>query len=177
MKNLKGNSLLGRPSQRREKILHLFIMKNSGRKWTRLVAEWDKLWAVSWYEEIFLNSWRITSFSRTTLLHEISYLVSLCRSRWFRGLRRGVCVPSPPGIAGTNSAVGHGYLSLVRVVCCEVEVSLRRTNPSSKGVLPSVVSLSVISCNNNPLHLQWVGRTGQIQTGGKLITHNSAPIQ
>ena len=47
MKNLKGNSLLGRPSQRREKILHLFIMKNSGRKWTRFVAEWDKLWAVS----------------------------------------------------------------------------------------------------------------------------------
>jgi hypothetical protein len=39
---------------------------------------------------------------------------------------------------------------------------LRRTDPSSWGILPRVyVSLCVIRCNNNPLHLQRVGRRGR----------------
>jgi len=38
-KNLKGNRSLGRPRQRREKILKWFIIKNSGRKWTRFFGE------------------------------------------------------------------------------------------------------------------------------------------
>ena len=47
-------------------------------------------------------------------------------------------------------------------VCCECCVlSGRQAHPSSRGVLPTVVCLSVIKCNNNPLHLQWLGRRGQ----------------
>lgn len=40
---------------------------------------------------------------------------------------------------------------------------LLRANPSSIEVLLSVwcVSLSVIGCNNSPVHLHWVGRKGQ----------------
>ena len=44
----------------------------------------------------------------------------------------------------------RGCLSLVNVCC---QVALRQVDPSS-GVLPSVVCLSVIRCNSNPLHLQ-----------------------
>ena len=37
--------------------------------------------------------------------------------------------------------------------------SLRRADHSSRGVVPSMyVPLSVVRCNNNPLHLQLVGR-------------------
>jgi hypothetical protein len=39
---------------------------------------------------------------------------------------------------------GHGGLSLVSVVCCQVERSLRRAGPSSRGVLPSVVCLKCV---------------------------------
>ena len=39
---------------------------------------------------------------------------------------------------------------------------LRRADPLSRGILPRVyVSLCVIRCNNNPLHLQRVGRKGR----------------
>jgi hypothetical protein len=42
--------------------------------------------------------------------------------------------------------------------------SLRRADPSSRGVLSSVcvfVSLSVTRCNNKPLLIQWVDRRGR----------------
>ena len=34
-----------------------------------------------------------------------------------------VCGRSPAGIEGSNSAGGHGCMSIVYVVCCQVEVS------------------------------------------------------
>ena len=34
-----------------------------------------------------------------------------------------VCWPSLAGIAGTNPTTGHGCLSVVSAVCCQVEVS------------------------------------------------------
>ena len=46
------------------------------------------------------------------------------------------------GIAGSNPTGGHGWLSLVSIVCCER--SLRRADQSSGGVQPNVVCLSVI---------------------------------
>ena len=46
----------------------------------------------------------------------------------------------------------YEYLSLVSAVCCQVEVS--ETSLSLvQGVLPSVVCLSVIRYNSNPLHM------------------------
>jgi hypothetical protein len=44
---------------------------------------------------------------------------------------------------GFESRRGHGCLSVVSVVCCQVE-PLRRADPSSRGALPNVVCLSVI---------------------------------
>jgi hypothetical protein len=66
-----------------------------------------------------------------------------------------VCGRSLTGIVGTNPTGGHGCLSLVSVVCCQVEVSatswslVQRSptergvskGPSSRGVLPNVVCL------------------------------------
>jgi hypothetical protein len=53
---------------------------------------------------------------------------------------------------------------LVSCECCVlsgIHRSLRRDDPSSRGILPSAVFLSVISYNSHHLHLQWVGRRGQ----------------
>ena len=55
-----------------------------------------------------------------------------------------VCGSKLAGIVGLNHSGGHGCLSVVNVVFCEVEASVE-TDPSSRGVLQSVVCLSVIS--------------------------------
>ena len=55
--------------------------------------------------------------------NNMKLITSKCRSQWPRGLRRGsaaarllrLWVRIPPG--------GHGCLSVVSVVCCQVEVS------------------------------------------------------
>jgi hypothetical protein len=70
-------------------------------------------------------------------------LHGLCPSQWQRGLRRGsvdvrvleLLVPIPPGA---------WIVSLVSVVCCRVLCSLRRADHSCRGVLLSIVCLSVI---------------------------------
>jgi hypothetical protein len=46
------------------------------------------------------------------------------------------------GIAGSNTAGGMDVLSLVSVVCCQVQMCLRRIDSSSRGVLQTVVCLS-----------------------------------
>jgi len=46
---------------------------------------------------------------------------------------------------GFDSHRGHGYLSVVRVVCCQR--SLRRADHSSRGVLPTVLRVCVWSRN------------------------------
>jgi hypothetical protein len=97
------------------------------------------------------------------LSSEVVFLTtnSVCRSRWPQGLRRGCAaarllglwVLIPPG--GVDACLLH--------VLCVRWRSLRRADHSSRGIIPTVcvcvcVSLSVIRCNNDPLHLQWVGR-------------------
>jgi hypothetical protein len=52
---------------------------------------------------------------------------------------------------------GSGILSLMSIVVC-ADRSLWRTDPSIRGVLPSVVC--AIRRNNNHPQLQWVGRRG-----------------
>ena len=93
-------------------------------------------------------------------------VINLCywiagRSRWPRGLWRSTAaarllrlrVRMPP----------RAWMSVsLSVVCCAGRGLCEGADPSSTGVLPSVcVSVSVIRCNNNPLHLQWVGRSRQ----------------
>ena len=45
---------------------------------------------------------------------------------------------SPAEIVGSNPAGKHGYLSVVSVVCCQVEVCATADH-SSRGVPPTVV--------------------------------------
>jgi hypothetical protein len=64
---------------------------------------------------------------------------------------------------GFESRRRYAHLSTENVGCCHVEF-LRRADPSSRGVLPSVfvcvcvyVSQTVIRCNDKLLHLQLAG--------------------
>ena len=49
--------------------------------------------------------------------------LSSFRSQWPRGLKAWVWGRSLAGVAGSNFFRGHGWLSVVSVVCCQVEVS------------------------------------------------------
>jgi hypothetical protein len=67
-----------------------------------------------------------------------------------------VCGRTLAGISASIPAPGHGCLSVVIVVCYQVEIS--ETNRSliqrsliARACLCVCVSLSVIKCNNNPL--------------------------
>jgi hypothetical protein len=56
---------------------------------------------------------------------------------------------------------GYGYLSLVSVICCQVEVSTigrSLVQGSPTEFVCVCVSLSVIRCNSNPPYLHGVGR-------------------
>ena len=57
------------------------------------------------------------------------------------------CRPLTCWDRGFESHRGHGYLSVVSVVCCQVERSLRRADHSSRGVLPTVLRRCVWSRN------------------------------
>jgi hypothetical protein len=77
-------------------------------------------------------------------------------SRWLRGLRRGSAAALLLRL-GVRTRRRHACLSLVSVVRCQVEVSA--TDRSLAHRIPTkCVSMRVITCNNNPLHLQRVGR-------------------
>ena len=67
-------------------------------------------------------------------------LYYLCRSQWPCGLRRGSAASRLLKNAGSNHARGV-WMS---VSCESCVLSLRRADHSSRGVLPSVVFLSVI---------------------------------
>jgi hypothetical protein len=78
------------------------------------------------------------------------YLVFLDYIPVARRSKARVCGRSPAVIAGSNPAGGHGCLSVVSVVCCQVEVSAT-----------SYRLWCVLVCDkvkNNPLHLPWLSR-------------------
>jgi hypothetical protein len=67
--------------------------------------------------------------------------VFFCRPCWPRGLRRGFAAAFLLRLR-VRISPGHGRLSVVSVVFCQVEVSAR-TDHSFRGVLPNVVCLNV----------------------------------
>ena len=97
------------------------------------------------------------------ILSEVLKRAAMGRSQWPRDLRRGSAAARLMELR-VRIPRGHGCLSLVNVVCYQVEVSALGRSPvqgsrTECGVCVCV-SLSVIR-NNNPLRLQWVGRRGQ----------------
>jgi hypothetical protein len=87
-------------------------------------SEWVK-------ERISLTSWATSGYLKMILLH-IGYPVAARSKVWVWG-RLLV------GIAGSNPAGEHGYLSLMNVVCCRVQVcvsgwSLVQGSPTECGV-------------------------------------------
>jgi len=72
-----------------------------------------------------------------------------------------VCGRLLAGMAGLNPAVDMNVLSLVSVVCCQIEVSATGQSPVQSIPTECGASLCVINYNNIPLCLQWVERRGQ----------------
>ena len=81
-------------------------------------------------------------FLITALSNTLSH--TKCRSQCPRGLRRRSAAARLLR-SWVRILLGHGWLSVVSVVCCQR--SLRRTDHSSRGVLPTVVRRSVWSRN------------------------------
>ena len=78
------------------------------------------------------------------------------RSEYPRGLKRRSAGPRW-GIAGSNPAEGHGCLSLVSVVCCQVEVcAMGRLLVQRIPTEHLSVSLNVTKCNSSALRSQEV---------------------
>jgi len=85
---------------------------------------------------------------------------SVCRSRWPRVLRRGsaaarllgLWVLIPPGVIDASLFCKCCVLSGGGL--CDGQI----TRPEESHRVCVCVSLSVIRCDSNPLHLQWVGR-------------------
>ena len=85
------------------------------------------------------------------LLRKLKFLIPMVgRSQWPRGLRPLACWDR-----GFESHRGHGCLSVVSVVCCQ----LRRADHSSRGVLPTVVCRVWSRNHKNPR--EW-GRQGPL---------------
>jgi hypothetical protein len=71
---------------------------------------------------------------------------------------------------GFESRPGRGGLFVASVVCCIYDGA----DPSSRRIVPRArvcVSLNVIRCNNNPLHLLWLRRRGRTKKK-KLFNEN-----
>jgi hypothetical protein len=87
------------------------------------------------------------------------HVMRTSRSQWARGLRRGSAAVRLVGLRVRMRA--GAWLSPVNVLCRQVEVSATGRS-LVRGVLLNCVcvSLSVIMCNSNPLHLPRVGGGG-----------------
>jgi len=91
-----------------------------------------------------LCSWLVPQPVGPTALHcNIWLLVYLPAEPGDRAGYGVVLRPLACGDCGLESRQGHGCISLVSVVCCQVEL-LRRADYSYRGVLPRAVCLSVI---------------------------------
>ena len=75
------------------------------------------------------------------------------------GYKVRIAVPGALATLGVVMRVriplGHGYLSVVNVVSFQIEISATdRSLVQRSPTICMCVSLNVIRCNNNPLHLE-----------------------
>jgi hypothetical protein len=138
-------------SQGRELSISGFVTHYNN--WSVLITYVQCLYFTVDKSVVWFNVGRL---SRTAIRLQDSH----SRSRWPRGFRRGSAAVRLLGVR-VWIPPEHGYLSLVNVVSCQVEISA--TDRSLIQRSPTVcmcVSLSVIRGNSKPLHLEWVGRRG-----------------
>jgi hypothetical protein len=109
--------------------------------------------------------------SMETTNHESSLYVNF--TSYFLSWLIAVVGRSLAGIASSNPTGGHGCLSVVNIVCCAGR-GLGRADHSSRGSPAECVSLSMIRCNNIPLHLQCIGRGGP--TKSKIRPHSAVHL-
>ena len=96
-----------------------------------------------------------------------------------RAAKKWICGHWLPGITGSNPAEGHGCLSLVNVVCCQVEVSAtgRYRNLSSpkqnRQTVPCVYQ--GLSCHERGETEGKSGYPKQVEIQAQFCTHSFAP--
>jgi hypothetical protein len=104
--------------------------------------------------------------------------ITFSRPRWPRGLRDGFTASRFLGLR-VRIPLRHGCLSVVNVVCCQLEVSatgrsLVQRNPTECA--RACASLCVIRCYNKPLHFLWVGRRGKTKKERKKKEYYFLPV-
>jgi hypothetical protein len=109
---------------------------------------------------ILLHSWFLHPF----LFPFAFFCHSVCpvfngQSRWPRCLKAWVCGRWLAGITGSNPA--GAWMSVYCECCAFSGRGLWSGWSLVQGSPTECVWLSVIRCNNNPLHLQWAVRRGQ----------------
>jgi hypothetical protein len=98
----------------------------------------------------------------------VAYYYACCRARCPRGLGRGSAAACLLGLGGLKSCQGHRSLSLVIVVCCQVEVS--ETNRSL--VQRSPTEFDVFVCDQGNSAMMMPRPTGAVKPWGEEnITH------
>jgi hypothetical protein len=86
----------------------------------------------------------------------ITYYYTKCRYQWQRRLRRGSAAAGLMGLR-VRIPLGAWTLSLVCVVCCQIQASATGQSLVQRSPTEYVrvgVCVSVIGCKNNPMHLQ-----------------------
>ena len=83
-------------------------------------------------------------------------IIYRCRSQRQGSLRRGSAVVQ---FLGLRIRIPRGYccLSLLSVVCCEVDASRAGWSLVQRSPIHCSVPLCVTQCNCTPLHCRWVG--------------------
>jgi hypothetical protein len=91
-----------------------------------------------------------------SILNRLTWIPVAARSKAW------VCDRSLAGIAGSSPLERRVCLSVVSVVCCQVEVSATGWSLVQRSLTQCGVSKKcVITCKNDPRHLQWAGGRDQ----------------
>ena len=141
-----------------------------------------------WKEYLPLNAVMPSAFQKIKYqINILQIFVTVCpvgrkgmSNHYARLLKQDVTQPNPvatrsktwvSGRWGFESRRGHGYLSLVIVVCCQAEVSatgrsLVQRTPTDCVCVCVCVLLNAIKCSNKPVNLQRVDIRGRLRKKG-----------
>jgi hypothetical protein len=92
------------------------------------------------------------------------------RSQWLHGLRFGSAAVRLLRLR-VRIRRWHGCLSVVSVVCCQLQVSVTGWSPVQRSPTECGVSVSMVRCNKNSPQPLWVGRRTETKILRKNFKH------
>ena len=120
----------------------------------------ERLWVINLFPTVSEGAFRQSVGHLPLIRPSVNlYVVTFPLINWQIPVaaRRMACGLSLAGVASSNPAETFNVF-LLWVSYGVSYRSLRWADPSSREVVPTVVYHCVITHNNNPLHLQWLGR-------------------